>query len=131
MSNRDGEPIPGRVDLADLAFLLEKLAALAAYVDPDQRYSYINPAYESFFGYARQEILGRTIEEIAGREHQAIAEPHIRRALAGEPQTFLSWSSSHMRRPMTFKSRQGMLRSTRSYLLVSMSGGSTQRRMSI
>jgi len=85
-----GESVPQRVDLSDLAFLLENLSALGAYLDPGQRHCYVNRAYETFFGLSRKEILGRTIREIAGPEHQAIASPHIVQVLKAEPQIFLS-----------------------------------------
>jgi PAS domain S-box-containing protein len=88
------------VDLADLAFLLENMPAPAAYINPEQQYCYVNLAYASFFGQSPEEIAGRTIDAVVGREHHAIAEPHIRRVLGGEPQTFLS----------TLRSMDGVLR---------------------
>jgi PAS domain S-box-containing protein len=71
-------------------FLTENSSSLIAYIDAEERYCRVNKAYEQFFQTSTENILGRKIREIAGPEHYAIAEPNIRRVLAGEHPAFPS-----------------------------------------
>lgn len=81
-------PRPGQP--AEYSLLTEELPAPIAYFDADARYQHVNRAYEAFFGCSREAISGRTIQEIAGKEHYATATPYIERALRGEQVSFLS-----------------------------------------
>ena len=67
-----------------LQAILDSLPAFIAYVDADIRYRLVNRAYENAFDKARQDILGRRVEEILGPKGYAAMRPHIERALQGE-----------------------------------------------
>lgn len=77
-------------DGADGAFLTEDLPALVAFIDTERRYRYVNRAFEEFFQRPKAEMCGKTILEVAGAEHHAVAEPYIRRVLQGELVSFAS-----------------------------------------
>ena len=39
-----------------------------SYVDADYRYQFCNRAYEEFFGKRREDVIGRTVSELWGRQ---------------------------------------------------------------
>ena len=80
----------GGDNLVESFSITEDLPALIALIDQRQRYCRLNRAYEAFFGCSREAIVGKTIREVTGPEHHAIAERYIRWALLGEHQKFLS-----------------------------------------
>ena len=79
-----------RCDPFETFSITEDLPALIAVIDRRQRYCHLNRAYEAFLGRPRKEILGKTIREVTGVEHHAVAETYIKRALDGERPRFLS-----------------------------------------
>jgi PAS domain S-box-containing protein len=54
----------------------------------DLRCRFANPAYLYWFGKSAEQIQGMLMPEVMGPESFAIAEPFVRAALAGEPQTY-------------------------------------------
>lgn len=76
-------------DLSHYAGLaVEGIPAMLAYWDRDQRCRFANSAYRTWFGVTPQDMIGRSLLELLGPPLYALNEPHIRRALGGEPQTF-------------------------------------------
>jgi PAS domain S-box-containing protein len=74
--------------------LADALPVLIGYVDREQRYRFINRAYEEWFGLPRDAIIGRTVHEIVGGAAYAQARVHVEAALAGEAvhyETFLPY----------------------------------------
>jgi PAS domain S-box-containing protein len=61
---------------------------MVGYWDVAQRNRMANRAYLEFFGLTPEEIRGRYAREVLGPELYALNSPHIKRALAGEPQLF-------------------------------------------
>lgn len=62
---------------------------LVAYLDMDERYVFINQAYEQRFGMSASEIIGLTPKDLWGEDHYAKAiRPHLKLALSGELVTF-------------------------------------------
>ena len=59
-----------------------------AYVDRDLRFRFVNLAHCLRFGRPREEILGRTREELQGRPPTAEIAAHMQAALAGEVRQF-------------------------------------------
>lgn len=64
------------------------IPAMVAYWDADQRCVFSNDAYQDWFGRGRAEMTGITLRELLGPDLYGKNEPHIRAALAGEPQVF-------------------------------------------
>ncbi|MBX3011676.1 MAG: PAS domain S-box protein [Caldilineaceae bacterium] len=73
---------------AQLRLVTDNTSGLISYVDHDERYRFVNAIYEQWLSRPREQILGHTVLEILGKEAYAVAQPQIRRALAGERITF-------------------------------------------
>ena len=61
---------------------------LIGYLDNQQRYRFVNRAYEEWFGVDRAEIEGRTLMEVVGEDGYARVKDHVARALSGERLVF-------------------------------------------
>src|SRR5690606_8704268 len=68
-----------------LRLITDALPVLISYADAEQRYRFNNRAYEQWFGVAPRALHGRTVRDLIGEENYRHAQPHIERALAGEP----------------------------------------------
>ncbi|MBI5719371.1 MAG: PAS domain-containing protein [Burkholderiales bacterium] len=75
---------------ARLRTVADALPMRVAYVDAEERYRFNNLAYERDFSKPREAFHGHTMREVMSEAAYRAAEPHIRRALAGEPTTFQS-----------------------------------------
>lgn len=71
-----------------IRLITDAVPALIAYVDADERYRFVNHAYEECFNLLRYELEGQTMREALGPEQYALRLPHIMRALAGEEAHF-------------------------------------------
>ena len=66
----------------------DSLPVLIAYLDRDERYRFVNRAFEQTFGMPRASVLGRRLEEVAGTvAYQRVAE-HLHAALSGQGVSF-------------------------------------------
>ena len=54
-----------------LQLLTDNLPARISYVDSDRCYAFVNHAYEQAFNLSRENIRGRTVREIIGRDNYA------------------------------------------------------------
>ncbi len=68
--------------------IIADIPNMIGYWDRDLRCRYANNAYREWFGKSPEEIVGITFRDLAGEQLFSLNEPHIRRALAGEPQRF-------------------------------------------
>jgi PAS domain S-box-containing protein len=68
--------------------MADAIPGLVSYVDRDRRYVFVNRLYETWFGRARQDVIGKTTDEVLGPELMAQAGPQIERALRGEEVRF-------------------------------------------
>ncbi|WP_035692616.1 hybrid sensor histidine kinase/response regulator [Azospirillum halopraeferens] len=68
--------------------ITDAVPALIAYVDADQRYRFVNRAYEDWFRRPREEIDDRPMAEVLSAGEYALRRPYVLRALAGESVTF-------------------------------------------
>jgi PAS domain S-box-containing protein len=68
--------------------ITDSLPVLIASVDREQRYIFVNRAYEAWFNVAPESARGRTIRETLGNDLYQLARPFVERALAGEQVTF-------------------------------------------
>jgi PAS domain S-box-containing protein len=66
----------------------DNVPVLIAYVDRDLVYRFVNKAYEHALGLGRDEICGRRVHEVLGRESFLEREVHMEGALAGIRQSF-------------------------------------------
>jgi two-component system, sensor histidine kinase len=71
-----------------IRLITDTVPALIAYVDAEQRYRFVNHAYEECFNLLRCDLEGRTMVEALGPEQYALRHPHILSALAGKQAHF-------------------------------------------
>jgi PAS domain S-box-containing protein len=68
-----------------LRLITDRLPAFVSYIDREGRYQFANRTYETWFGLKRSDIRGKRRREFTTEETARLAEPHEKRALAGEP----------------------------------------------
>lgn len=68
--------------------MADAVPILISYVDREERYRFVNRAYEHWFGVDRSEIEGKTLAEVLGHTAYERLRHHVSRALAGETLTF-------------------------------------------
>lgn len=66
-----------------LKLITDRLPAFVAYVDKDQRYTFVNQTYETWFGKTPDAILGRPAWEVMGAEVYERAKVYVEIALSG------------------------------------------------
>jgi PAS domain S-box-containing protein len=64
--------------------LLNHLPGLAAYVDLDLTFRFVNRRCEDWLGAPRDAVVGRHVRALLGDDGFRAAEPHLRRALGGD-----------------------------------------------
>lgn len=67
-----------------LKLIADSSPALIAYIDPDQRYRFVNQTYTQLFGMPCEQILGRRLEEFLGAEAFEVIREQVAKALSGE-----------------------------------------------
>ncbi len=67
-----------------LLTLTDRLPMRVAVIDEQQRFRFVNRAYESVFARPRATMLGCTVHEVLGDAPYAVAQPYLLRALNGE-----------------------------------------------
>lgn len=80
--------LPGARRAVFSSAMADAVPILIGYVDRDERYRFVNRAYERWFGVDRSEIEGRTLREVLGKDAYERLRGHVTRALAGESVTF-------------------------------------------
>ena len=97
MTNPEPLPAPGPVETpaaagADRtvfsATMADAVPILIGYLDSQERYRFVNKAYEDWFGVSRADIEGRTLVEVLGEAGYAKVKDHVARALRGERLTY-------------------------------------------
>jgi len=68
--------------------ITDTLPAMVSFVGRDERYRFVNRAYEQVFGRPRAAILGLSLRELHGEAAYAQIGQYARRALAGETVVF-------------------------------------------
>ncbi len=67
-----------------LRTITDALPPMIGYGDSQQRFVYVNRAYELFYGQPRESIIGRHVREVLGEQRYAVRLPYLQRALGGE-----------------------------------------------
>jgi PAS domain S-box-containing protein len=75
---------------AELDVVTDSVPALISYLDPLEKFRRVNHAYEEFFACKREDLVGKSVAEVVGPEHYAVAQPYLARALNGERVHFYS-----------------------------------------
>ncbi len=73
---------------AFLRNITDNLPIRIAYVDRDMRYRFVNKRHCERFARPREEIVGKTFDELHGQAANPELISHVRSALAGEKSTF-------------------------------------------
>jgi diguanylate cyclase (GGDEF)-like protein/PAS domain S-box-containing protein len=73
---------------AALRSVIEAIPAIVAVIGSDQRYRFVNRAYERWTGSARDGIVGRTMREALGPSQYERSRERIERVLRGESLSF-------------------------------------------
>jgi PAS domain S-box-containing protein len=66
-----------------LTALTDSLPALAAFIDKDERYVYVNAAYGRWFGRPPESYVGTYLRDMMGPAGYPVVEPHVRTVLSG------------------------------------------------
>lgn len=67
-----------------LQLIIDSIPALIAYVDGGEIYRFANRGYAEWFGYPKDEIVGRSIREVVGEDAYAQIRSQVERARTGE-----------------------------------------------
>ncbi len=80
--------MPDDLDQDFIKTITDAIPGMIAYWDRELRCRFANRAYAGWFGREPTELMGRTIQEVAGESFDALNQRYVMRALAGEAQTF-------------------------------------------
>ena len=80
---RGGAEDPSGLQEEQLRLAIDAVRALISYVDSEQRYQFTNKRYEEWFGYSRQEVQGKHLQEILGQDAYEQILPHVAEVLRG------------------------------------------------
>jgi PAS domain S-box-containing protein len=72
----------------ELWLIIDVLPVCICYVDRNKRYRFVNRTYEDWFGWQRDQILGKHYREVLGETVYQIIKPHSNRTLAGAVTTY-------------------------------------------
>jgi diguanylate cyclase (GGDEF)-like protein/PAS domain S-box-containing protein len=84
------QPMPKdkTISAQHLTSIIDSMPNMIGYWDKDLRCRYANNVYSECFEKQPKHIIGITFQELTGDHLFSLNEPHIRKALAGEPQRF-------------------------------------------
>lgn len=73
---------------AELQLTADSISGCICFTDSSLRYQFVNQTYEVWFNCRKEDMIGRTVEEVIGTEAYQQALPYIKRVLAGETVTY-------------------------------------------
>ena len=73
---------------ATLRSVTEAIPALVSVLGADERYRFVNAAFERWWGSPRESIVGRSMTEVLGRVEYETSRPWVERVLRGETVNF-------------------------------------------
>lgn len=71
-----------------IRLITDAVPALIAFVDKDMQLAFSNRAYESWYGYSRDDIIGRHLDTVVHVDQMKRLRPFINRAMQGERVAF-------------------------------------------
>ncbi len=72
-----------------LRLITDSVPSLISYIDPTERYRFVNAGFERMFRRRREDILGLSMEQLLGQSY-VTSKQYVMRALAGERVSFES-----------------------------------------
>ncbi len=72
----------------DIRLIADAAPAFIAHLDTERRFRFVNKAYATRFGLTPQEVVGKYLWDVVGREAYETLRPYVDRVLAGEPVEF-------------------------------------------
>jgi len=88
MSRDDSFSIAAEARARRALAVTDAVPVLIGYVDREERYRFVNHAYEKWFGRDRSQIEGQRLVDLVGEAAYARTKRYIDRALAGETVTY-------------------------------------------
>ena len=73
---------------SQLNLIADAIPLLVSFVGSDRRYRFVNRAYTEWFGFSREEIIGRHLSEVLGPKAYKTILDKVETALAGTPCAF-------------------------------------------
>lgn len=73
---------------AELRVITDNILGFISYIDREQRYQFVNAAYEELYGQPRDHIVGQSLRTLLGDAVYAQVQPYMVRALQGETLQF-------------------------------------------
>ena len=67
----------------ELLAITDALPTLVCHVDAEQRYTFVNSAYERWFGVPCDDVIGRRVSDVLGPDAYAAIREHVEDALRG------------------------------------------------
>jgi PAS domain S-box-containing protein len=68
----------------NLRLITDSVPALIGYFDSQEVYSYVNQGYSEWFGFSKEDMLGRSIREVVGDEVYTDVSAYVQQALQGQ-----------------------------------------------
>lgn len=68
----------------NLRLITDTVPALIGYFDHQENYSYVNKGYSDWFGFTKEEMLGRSIRDVVGEAVYTDVSSHVKQALQGQ-----------------------------------------------
>lgn len=65
----------------ELALIMDRIPSMIAFVDCNQRYIYVDESYASWYGFKKEEVVGKLIEEVLPPDNYAKVRPHLEEML--------------------------------------------------
>src|SRR5438270_231721 len=80
----------GSLDFSAMLAIADILPVMVAFIDRSLVYRFVNKPLADWLGWARKDVLGKSIREVIGEEAFGQREPLFRAALAGERKFYAS-----------------------------------------
>lgn len=75
----------GDINISNLeGKIANEIPNLISYFDTNFVYKYVNSKYEKWFGLSKDEIIGKKVVDLLGKEAFDLVKPQLMRAFAGE-----------------------------------------------
>ena len=68
----------------NLRLITDTVPALIGYFDKQEIYTYVNKVYSDWFGFTKEEMVGRSIHDVVGEEVYASVSIYVQQALQGQ-----------------------------------------------